>query len=123
VSWWQNLFLGPYAAFPVPPAFGDRLPQNEEGEFLGERSFECHLHEGLAYYMPLGRLANPPRSEPREMFFGGNPGWPWEPDLVDVDQRAEVAWFTQEYAADLAELEAVFGAKPTFGWGLLSWHS
>jgi hypothetical protein len=57
------------------------------------------------------------------MYHGGQPSWPWEPDLVDIDPRAEIAWFAKEYATELAELQSVLGSSPQLGWGLLAWVS
>jgi hypothetical protein len=120
---WQNLFLGPYAAFPGTATTADGLPEEEGGDLLGWRSFYCHAAEGRAYYMPCGTRGELPKPAPREMYFGGDPGWPWEPDLASVDPRAEIVWFAREYAAELAEIEAALAAKPMLGWGLLSWYS
>lgn len=122
---WQNLFLGPYAAFPIAPAIADRLPEDEEGELLGWRSFYCHGSESerRAYYMPRGTAGESPKPAPREMYFGGEPGWPWEPDLVGVTPQAEVDWFVRAYAAELTEVAAALASKPEIGWGLLSWYS
>jgi hypothetical protein len=122
---WQNLFLGPYAAFPVSPETADQLPEEEDGENLGWRSFYVHgvEAEGRAYYMPRGPQGESPKPAPREMYFGGQPGWPWEPALTGIKPSAEVAWFKRAYASELKEVGAALGAKPEFGWGLLSWYS
>jgi hypothetical protein len=121
---WQSLFLGPYAAFPVTAEVAERLPEEEGGELVGWRSFYCHgsTTEGRAYYMPRGSAGELPKPAPREMYFGGQPGWPWEPDLAGLKPRMEIAWFKREYAAELAVVQAARGSKPTFGWGLLAWY-
>jgi hypothetical protein len=125
MSMWQNLFLGPYAAFSITRGHADALPEDENGELLGCRSFYCHGLESKrrAYYMPRGADGEPPKPAPREMYFGGQPGWPWRPDLVGIKPRAEVNWFVRAYKTELAEVVAAFGSKPVLGWGLLSWYS
>jgi hypothetical protein len=122
MSVFQNLYLGPYAAFAAPPGTA-RLPEDEGGDRLGWQSFYSHLSDGWAYYMPRGAAGEAPKPAPRKMYFGGQPGWPWEPDLVGVVPADEMAWFAREYAAELAEVGAALGASPAFGWGLLSWYS
>ena len=123
MSLWQNLYLGPFAAFAVHPAATERLPEDEGGERLGWRSFHSHASDGRAYYMPRGAAGESPKPASREMYFGGQPGWPWEPGLAEVVPDDEMAWFAREYAAELAEIGAALGSSPEFGWGLLSWYS
>jgi hypothetical protein len=123
MSMWQNLYLGPYVVLTLTPATSDRLPKDEDGELLGWRSFYCRESEDRAYYVPRGADGESPKPAPRQMYFGGQPGWPWEPNLIGVEPRAEVDWFVRAYAAELAELAEAFGSKPVFGWGLLSWYS
>src|SRR4051812_35383633 len=98
----QQLFLGPYAVFPVPRAVARQLPVGEDEEPIGWRSFFIYGDEraGRAYYMPRGEFGEPPREAPRKMYWGGF--GPWEPSLIGMDPRAELAWFAREYAAELA---------------------
>jgi hypothetical protein len=118
----QNLFLGPYAAFTVRLENAEELPEDEDGEILRWCSFySCGSEsEGRVYYMPQGPQGELPKLAPRPMYFGGQPGWPWQPDLAAVDPRAEVDWFARAYAAELAAVGAALGSAPVFGWGLLA---
>lgn len=125
MSVWQNLFLGPYAAFDVAPEIAAHPPEEDSGELLGRRVLYCHGSEteSRLYYMPRGPDGEIPRSASRRMYFSGQPAWPWVPDFSTIDPAAEVTWFQREYAADLAEIGAVLGVRPEFGWGLLAWAS
>jgi hypothetical protein len=134
VSIWQNLFIGPFAEWLVPEGKAKGLPpRDEDGELL--------FSEKLAWDSALGEFETvvrhkkryrrfccmprdlKPESHGREVLFGGQPAYPGNQDLLDVDRQGEIDWFAKAFARELKVLAEKFGGEPTFHWGLVCWPS
>jgi hypothetical protein len=60
--------------------------------------------------MPFGAAGDAPKPAPREMYCGGQPGRPWEPDLAGAVPADEMEWFARDDAAEVAALSVALRA-------------
>ena len=116
----NNIHIGPYAEFSVPPGRAEDFPPKEEGgEFLCWETLRCNFmfrREDCYRYTPTG---DGPEGRTREMFT-----WqagPSDQDLTGLDRQAEMDWLASAYAEPLRLLSEEFGSPPRIRWGVLSW--
>jgi hypothetical protein len=123
---YQNVFLGPYAEFPVPLDRSDELPpEDKDGELLCSRDLMCNWgyedrHEDCYRYTPRRSGRKGPK---RTMFFCDKGVCLEDQDLTDLDRQAEMDWFTAAYAKPLRVLTKQFGVPPRVRWGFVFWLS
>src|SRR5258708_38017862 len=111
----QNVFIGPYAEFPVPIGRAEDFPPRDEGgDVLGWQQLLCNRGlEGRPpdYYRYTPTEAGPPGRN-RQMFFTGKGVWIEDQDLTDLDRHAEMDWFVSACADPLRLLSEKFGVSP-----------
>jgi hypothetical protein len=133
MSYYFTVFIGPYAEWRVrlgkkaPRALEDlenepwyeslrgalRLAFHDDGSDLPEVKVGRVRYAQYRFWPGAERRDRPPRTMALPKGYGNGEDWSW------INPRAELDWFSEAFASELATLATHFGAPPTLRWGPL----
>src|SRR5262245_26132241 len=130
MSFHFTLFIGPYAEWRVRLVGEEKvdLPESLYSELIEEMILCLGTRDGIpevtidgvrcARFRFMPREARPD-APPRTMeFYDGGGAQERDADWSWISPRAEMDWFSEAFAPELARLAAHFGEQPTMGWGV-----